>query len=164
MLVGGIAAALLGLVGVAAADLPAPELTGQTWINSAPLPPEALRGRVVLVEFWTFGCYNCRNVEPYVKRWHEAYAAQGLTVIGIHSPEFDHERDRSAVEAYARTHELSYPILLDNDFVNWRRFNNRAWPALYLIDKRGRIRYQKIGEGAYDRTEATIRQLLDEPS
>lgn len=162
--VGGIAAILVCVPAVSAKEAPrvAPALAGETWINTAPLHPADLRGQVVLIEFWTFGCVNCRNVEPYIKTWHAAYAAKGLTVIGIHSPEFDYERGREAVAAYARTHALQHPILIDDDFVNWRRFDNRAWPAMYLIDKRGRIRYVKVGEGDYERTERAIQTLLAE--
>ena len=159
----GLLAGLVWLPVASVAEAPlAPELTGEAWINTEPLQAADLQGRVVLVEFWTFGCVNCRNVEPYVKQWHETYAPKGLIVIGIHSPEFAYERGREAVEAYARKHRLDYPILIDDDFVNWRRFANRAWPAVYLIDKQGRVRYSTFGEGHYDRTEAVIRQLLAE--
>ncbi len=142
---------------------PAPEFTTQTWVNSEPLRLRNLRGKAVLVEFWTFGCGNCRNVEPYVKRWHQQYANQGLVVIGVHAPEFDHERDPDNVKQYVRQQDIRYAVTIDNDFDMWRRYDNHAWPAIYLIDKRGVIRYVKIGEGDYDHTEQRIQALLAEP-
>lgn len=141
---------------------PAPDIVAETWINSPPQTLANLRGKVVLVEFWTFGCYNCWNVEPYVKAWHEKYADQGLVVVGVHTPEFPHERDAKNVEAYCRKKGISYPIALDNDFSVWNRFANRAWPAMYLIDKRGNLRHVKVGEGGYAETEGRIRALLAE--
>ena len=115
-----------------------------------------------MVEFWTFGCYNCRNVEPYIKKWHERYHDKGLTIIGVHSPEFDRERDLDNVRRYVKEHQIKYSVAIDNDFVIWNRFNNRYWPALYLIDKQGNIRYTHIGEGGYTKTEQWINRLLSE--
>ncbi len=143
---------------------PAPELTGDRWLNSEPLRMEELRGRVALVEFWTFGCFNCRNVEPHVKSWHARYAEQGLVVIGVHCPEFARERELANLRSYLRAHAITYPVLVDNDFRTWRAYGNRYWPAFYLIDKRGRIRHTRFGEGGYDETDAKIRQLLAEPA
>jgi len=140
----------------------APELRGERWLNSAPLRMQALRGKVVLVEFWTFACWNCQNVEPYVKAWHAKYAAQGLTVIGVHTPELARERVLANVRAYVKERAIAYPVLIDNGFATWRAYGNRYWPALYLVDKRGRIRHVAIGEGRYDETEARIRALLAE--
>ena len=140
----------------------APPLRGEPWLNSEPLPMASLRGKVVLVEFWTFACSNCQNVEPHVKAWHAKYQAAGLTVIGVHCPEFDRERQLANLRGYLREHDITYPVLVDNDFRTWRAYGNRYWPAMYLIDKRGRIRHVAIGEGGYDATEAKIRALLAE--
>ncbi|HKI61755.1 MAG TPA: redoxin domain-containing protein [Mariprofundaceae bacterium] len=142
----------------------APTIHSETWINSAPLTAGDVKGRVLLVEFWTFGCYNCRNVEPHIKQWHRDYADKGLTVIGVHAPEFGFERDAANLRAYIAKHGITYPVAVDNDFANWYAWHNRAWPTLYLVDRQGNIRYQRIGEGGYRVTEATIRRLLDEPS
>ncbi len=168
----GVLAALLGLhlgllalapQGVQAlTGMRAPDITSPAWINSSPQTSSSLRGKVILVEFWTFGCYNCRNVEPQVKRWHETYATRGLTVIGVHSPEFAFEKDVEAVRRYVTEHEIQYPVAIDNDFTNWKRFKNRYWPTMYLIDKQGVIRYVRIGEGGYAKTERVIQTLLAE--
>jgi thiol-disulfide isomerase/thioredoxin len=133
--------------------MPAPEISGQSWLNSGALGLAELKGKVVLVEFWTFGCYNCRNVEPYIKAWHEKYADKGLVVIGVHAPEFSYERVIANVQRYVRENSIQYPIAIDNDFNTWKRYNNRYWPAMYLIDKRGIIRYLRVGEGGYQQTE-----------
>lgn len=141
---------------------PAPEILNQIWLNSKPLQLSDLRGKVVMVEFWTFGCWNCRNIEPYVKSWHNKYASQGLVVIAIHSPEFQYEHDVNRVTEYIRDNKLPYAVPIDNEFTTWRKYENRYWPTLYLIDKQGNIQYIKIGEGAYDRTEQEIQRLLAE--
>jgi len=141
---------------------PAPEITGQVWLNSVPLQLADLKDKVVLVEFWTFGCYNCRNVEPHVKEWYDRYAEQGLVVIGVHTPESSYERSAPALEAYLHTQQIRYPVVTDNDFTTWDRYGNRAWPAVYIIDKHGLIRYTHIGEGRYDQTEQQIQALLAE--
>lgn len=140
--------------------MPAPEITSTVWLNSEPQRMADLRGRVVLVEFWTLGCYNCRNVEPYVKAWHQKYLNQGLTVIGVHSPEFKYERDVENVKRHIREHDIRYAVPVDNDFSTWDRYHNHYWPAMYLIDKRGIIRYMRFGEGGYEETERQIRNLL----
>lgn len=142
--------------------IPAPEITNDTWLNAKPQQLTDLRGQVVLVEFWTFGCYNCRNIEPYVKEWHDKYAKQGLTVIAIHSPEFSYERSTDKVQEYIKEHQLPYAVPIDNDFITWRQYKNRYWPTLYLIDKHGLIQYVKIGEGDYAETDRQIRRLLAE--
>ena len=142
---------------------PAPEITGQVWLNATPKRIADLKDKVVLVEFWTFGCYNCRNVEPYVKQWHNKYAEQGLVVIGVHTPESSYERSVSALEEYLHKQQIRYPVVTDNDFATWERYGNRAWPAVYLIDKQGLIRYTHIGEGSYAQTEQQIQTLLAEP-
>ena len=144
--------------------MPAPEISGQSWLNSEPLRLAELKDKVVLVEFWTFGCYNCRNVEPYLKEWHQKYADKGLVVIGVHAPEFNYERVLANVQRYVREHAISYPVAVDNDFATWKRYGNRYWPAMYLIDKRGVIRYLRIGEGGYQETEQQIRALLQASS
>jgi len=131
----------------AAVGMKAPDFASSVWINSEPQSVADLRGKVVLVEFWTFGCYNCRNVEPYVKEWHEKYAGQGLVVIGVHSPEFKYEHKVENVKRYVEEHHITYAVPIDNDFSNWNRYGNRYWPALYLIDKQGVIRYVRVGEG-----------------
>ena len=141
---------------------PAPELAGDRWLNGPPLHVADLRGKVVLVEFWAFACENCQNVEPYVKAWHSSYAAQGLVVIGVHCPELDRERDLTNLKIYLRKHEISYPVLVDNGLHSWRRYANHYWPTRYLIDKQGRIRHERIGEGGYEETEAKIRELIAE--
>jgi thiol-disulfide isomerase/thioredoxin len=142
---------------------PAPEIANGAWINSEALSLAKLRGKAVLVEFWTFGCYNCQNVEPYVKGWHGKFKDQGLVIIGVHSPEFGYERVLKNVRNYVREHGILYPVAIDNDFKTWNRYQNRYWPAMYLIDKKGVLRYRRIGEGGYDETEKQIRDLLAEP-
>lgn len=158
---------LLGLfftwvVANAGVGMKAPEIANVTWLNSAPLRMADLRGKVVMVEFWTFGCYNCRNVEPYVKQWHQQYVDQGFVVIGVHSPEFSHERELENVKRYVKEHDIRFAVPIDNDFSTWNRYGNHYWPAIYLIDKRGIIRYVKIGEGGYQETERQIQALLVE--
>jgi len=142
--------------------IPAPEIAAKTWLNSEPKTIGELKGKVVLVEFWTFGCYNCQNVEPYIKQWHQKYAGQGLVIVGVHSPEFGYERVLSNVQRYIRDHGIQYPVAIDNDFAIWNRYQNRYWPAMYLIDKRGVIRYQRFGEGGYAQTEQQIQALIAE--
>lgn len=139
-----------------------PTIESPQWLNSAPLAAEDLEGKVVLVEFWTYGCWNCRNVEPYVQSWHRLYRDQGLVVIGVHTPEFEHEARLDNVAAYVRKSGVSNPVAIDNGFVNWNRYENRFWPALYLRDRKGTLRYVHYGEGRYRETEATIRKLLAE--
>jgi thiol-disulfide isomerase/thioredoxin len=143
---------------------PAPAISSSTWLNSNALTLAELKGKVVLLEFWTFGCWNCRNVEPFIKAWHHKYAGQGLVVIAVHAPEFSHERVLANVQRYLREHTIMYPVVIDNDFITWNRYNNRYWPALYLIDKRGIIRYLRVGEGGYGQTEQKIIELLAESS
>ena len=140
-----------------------PELSGATtWINSSPLTSEALRGKVVLIDFWTFACINCQRALPYVRAWAEKYKDQGLVVIGVHAPEFAFERKVDNVKRAASDLGLQFPIAIDNDFAIWRSFNNQYWPANYFIDAQGRIRFHHFGEGEYERSEQVIRQLLDE--
>ena len=146
-------------------DLPVegrlPSFDGATgWLNSEPLTPEGLRGRVVLVDFWTYTCVNWLRTLPYIRAWVEKYADQGLTVIGVHTPEFGFEHDVDNVSAQARDLRVEYPIALDNDYGVWTAFANHFWPAVYLADAEGRIRYHHFGEGEYAMTEMVIQQLL----
>ncbi len=157
-------AGIVSSAAYAGVGMPAPEISGHSWLNSEPLVLAELKGKVVLLEFWTFGCYNCRNVEPYIKTWYQKYGDKGLVVIGVHAPEFSYERVLKNVQSYVREHAIQYPIAIDNDFNTWNRYNNRYWPAMYLIDKRGVIRYLRVGEGGYQQTEQQIRALLEETS
>ncbi|MBB3102780.1 cytochrome c biogenesis protein DipZ [Azomonas macrocytogenes] len=142
---------------------PAPALDGAVqWLNSAPLSLPALRGKVVLVDFWTYSCINCLRTLPYVKAWAEKYREQGLVVIGVHAPEFAFERDADNVTLAMRKLGITYPVAIDNNYAIWRAFNNRYWPAHYFIDAQGRIRYHHFGEGEYDESERVIQQLLRE--
>ena len=131
------------------------------WINSRPLTMEQLRGRVVLIDFWTYTCVNCIRTMPYLKDWHAKYAAHGLVIVGVHSPEFEFEKLTENVADNARDLGLEYAIAQDNDFETWRAYRNRFWPAKYLVDQEGIIRYNHFGEGAYDETEKQIRRLLE---
>jgi thiol-disulfide isomerase/thioredoxin len=141
----------------------APELTGLTgWVNGEPTTLAALRGRVVLVDFWTFSCINCLRTLPHVQAWHETYRDCGLTVLGVHTPEFSFERDEAAVRRAAARHGLTYPIALDNDYAAWKAYGNRYWPAHYFIDAEGNLRAHHFGEGGYEESEKTLRTLLTE--
>jgi thiol-disulfide isomerase/thioredoxin len=139
----------------------APEI-GRAWINSAPLSTRGLRGRVILVDFWDYTCVNCIRTLPYVREWHRRYHDQGLTVIGVHSPEFSFARTSELVEKAIREQGLEYPIVLDNEFQIWQSFANRVWPTKYLIDKDGYVRFYQLGEGSYGETEEAIQKLLRE--
>ena len=140
-----------------------PSLRNATaWLNSDPLTAADLRGKVVLVEFWTYSCINWRRQLPYVRAWAEKYKDQGLVVIGIHAPEFSFEKNIDNVRWAAKDMRIDYPIALDNDHAVWRDFNNEYWPALYFIDAQGRIRHHQFGEGEYDQSESVIQQLLSE--
>lgn len=141
----------------------APELTNEVWLNSdRPLRLADLHGKVVLVDFWTFGCINCQRVIPALRAWHETYGPQGLVVIGNHYPEFGYEAELDNLRAAIVDLEVPYPVAQDNKGETWRAYNTRFWPTLVLIDKRGRIRSRHIGEGAYPETEAAIQALLAE--
>lgn len=143
------------------ATVPLPEFQGiSQWLNSDPLTVADLKGSVVLIQFWTFACINCQRTLPYITEWHGKYAAQGLKVIGIHAPEFAFEREVGNIEAALAEHKITYPVPLDDDFTTWRAYNNRFWPHLFLADREGIIQYDHVGEGAYDQTEQTIRQML----
>lgn len=142
----------------------APEMAGLThWVNSKAISSmENLRGKVVLVDFWTYSCINCIRTLPYIKAWHERYAKEGLVVLGIHAPEFQFERSLSNVKKAVKKFGITYPVALDNGFKLWRAYRNRYWPALYLIDKEGFVRYTHFGEGRYKETEENIVQLLQD--
>ncbi|WP_158822867.1 cytochrome c biogenesis protein DipZ [Granulicella sp. S156] len=140
-----------------------PDLSGATaWINSPPLTPASLRGKVVLVDFWTYSCINCLRTLPYIKAWNEKYKDSGLVVIGVHTPEFPFEKDESNVRKAVHDLGITYPVAMDNDYRIWRNFNNEYWPAHYFIDATGHIRYHHFGEGNYDESEKWIRSLLEE--
>src|SRR6266481_2704514 len=141
----------------------APSLTGAThWLNSAPLSMEGLRGKVVLVDFWTYSCINCLRTLPYVKAWAEKYRDQGLVVIGVHTPEFSFEKEQKNVEQAIRELGVTYPVAMDNQYTIWNAYKNEYWPAHYLIDANGQIRQQSFGEGEYQETERAIQALLKE--
>ncbi len=123
---------------------------------------ENLGEKVVLLEFWTYTCVNCQNVQPYLNEWHEEYEDDGLLIIGVHRPEFEFEKDSASVERAVREAGIEYPVVLDNNSTTWDAYNNRYWPARYLIDADGFIRYQHFGEGAYEENEEEIQQLLSE--
>jgi thiol-disulfide isomerase/thioredoxin len=139
-----------------------PEFQGiSEWLNSAsPITTKDLLGKVVLVQIWTLGCINCQRTLPYVTSWHKKYAAKGLQTIGIHTPEFAFERDSKNIRRAMNKYGITYPVGVDNNFQTWKAYKNEYWPHLFLADKQGIIRYDHIGEGAYDETEAKIRQLL----
>ena len=140
-----------------------PDLGGATaWLNSGPLTPAGLRGRVVVVQFCTYSCVNWLRTLPYIRAWAQKYRDRGLMVVGAHSPEFPFEHDVEKVRPALEAMGVDYPIAMDNDFAVWRAFDNNAWPALYFIDAEGRIRHHHLGEEDYERSERVIRQLLAE--
>lgn len=142
---------------------PNPNFEGATqWLNSEPLTLAQLKGKVVLVDFWTYSCINCIRTLPYLTAWHEKYKDAGLVIIGVHSPEFEFEKSRANVEKAMSDFKIQYPVVQDNDFLIWKSYSNRYWPAKYLIDANGQIRYTHFGEGEYDVTEKMIQDLLKE--
>jgi len=158
-------AAMMSTAGAPGQPLPVegtlPSLAGATdWLNSPPLDAPALRGKVVLVDFWTYSCINCLRAMPYVREWAERYRDHGLVVIGVHAPEFAFERNLANVQRAVKDLKVTYPVAIDNDFAIWRGFNNKYWPAHYFIDAQGRIRAHHFGEGNYAQSEQIIRQLL----
>ena len=132
------------------------------WINSAPLTASALRGKVVLVDFWTYTCINWRRTLPYIRAWQDKYRDQGLVVIGVHTPEFEFEKNADNVRWAVKDMRIDYPVAIDSDYVVWRAFANEYWPALYFIDSTGRVRYHEFGEGSYPQSEMVIQRLLAE--
>ena len=140
-----------------------PSLGGATaWLNAPPLSAADLRGHVVLVDFWTYTCINWLRTLPYVRAWAEKYREHGVVTIGVHSPEFSFEHDLENVRRAARDMRVDYPIAIDNDFAIWRAFTNHYWPALYLVDAQGHLRYHHFGEGAYELSEMLLQHLLAE--
>ncbi|GAC1327944.1 MAG: hypothetical protein NVSMB17_02710 [Candidatus Dormibacteria bacterium] len=141
----------------------APEFTGITdWENGKPLTMASLRGKVVLIDFWTYSCINCQRTFPYLREWHRTYASQGLVIVGVHSPEFEFEKDVGNVRAAIKHYGVEWPVAVDPAMATWNAWNNQYWPAEYLVDKKGNVVHSHFGEGEYDRTEALIRDLLKE--
>ena len=138
----------------------APEIADGKWINSCPLKLYDLRGKVVLVEFWAFGCYNCRNTIPHLETLYEKYHGEKFELIGVHSPEFEREKEFSSLVEQTRNLGITYPVVTDNDLKTWKAYNQEYWPVVYVIDKRGIVRYVHIGEGEYPVTERWIQDLL----
>ena len=146
---------------MAAAPASAPELAGiDQWLNSPPLTLQQLRGKVVLVDFWTYSCINCLNVLPHVKAWHQKYKDQGLVVIGVHTPEYPFERSTDNVRTAIKRLGIAYPVAQDNRYATWTAYNNQYWPAFYLVDRKGKIVYSHFGEGQYAQSEAAIQAAL----
>lgn len=141
----------------------APEFQSiEKWLNSEPLKLQELRGKVVLVDFWTYSCINCLNHLPYVKEWNEKYKDKGLVVVGVHTPEFAYEKSTKNVREAIERLQIKHAVAQDNSYGTWKAFNNQYWPAVYLIDKRGKIVYSHFGEGSYGTTEKKIQTLLAE--
>ncbi len=157
---------LTALPGGAADAVKAPDfIGGGPWFNTEkPLTLADLRGKVVAVDVWTASCINCRNTFPYLRQWDAKYRAKGLVIVGVHSPEFAYEHSPQYVKDSLAQFGLKYPVVMDNEYKIWNAYNNHYWPALYLIVKKGYIRYTHIGEGAYDEIDRTIAQLLAEPN
>jgi thiol-disulfide isomerase/thioredoxin len=149
----------------AASQQAAPDFTGiSNWFNSKPLNIADLRGKVVLVDFWTYGCVNCVNTLPHVTELYAKYKDKGLVVVGVHTPEFPFERSASNVQAALKRHGITYPVAQDNDSRTWDAYSNRYWPAQYLIDQNGKIVFQHEGEGRYDEIDRTVAKLLNASS
>ncbi|WP_414719346.1 thioredoxin family protein [Trinickia sp.] len=149
------------LAHAAAGQRMAPEFTGiDHWLNSPALTLQALRGKVVLIDFWTYGCINCFHTLPYVKDWDQRYRSKGLTVIGVHTPEFPNERVTENVQDAIQRYGIRFPVAQDNAYATWNAYGNRYWPAFYLIDKQGHVVYTHVGEGGYRETQAWIEKLL----
>jgi cytochrome c biogenesis protein CcdA/thiol-disulfide isomerase/thioredoxin len=167
MMNGGPAMMINGKSAAGDADLAVegalPPLAGATeWLNSPPLTADGLKGKIVLVDFWTYSCINCLRAIPYVRAWADKYKDQGLVVIGVHAPEFAFEKNVKNVRSAVADLKIDYPVAIDNDYAIWRAFNNQYWPAHYFIDAQGRIRHHHFGEGDYDESERVIQQLLAE--
>src|SRR5271163_1754462 len=140
-----------------------PLLHGATgWVNSSPLTESAVRGKVVLVDFWTYTCINWRRTLPYLRAWAEKYKDHGLVAVGAHTPEFGFEKNVDNIRWAAKDMKIEYPVAIDSDYAIWRAFNNEYWPALYFVDAQGRIRHHQFGEGEYQESELVIQQLLAE--
>ncbi|WP_426340702.1 thioredoxin family protein [Pseudoduganella sp. S-14] len=147
--------------GAATAPFEAPEFSGITqWLNSEPLTMKQLHGKVILVDFWTYDCINCINTLSHVVQWHDKYKDKGLVVIGVHTPEYAFERKTENVRTALKRFDIRYPVAQDNRYATWNAYNNRYWPAFYLVNKKGQVVYTHFGEGQYEQTEARIQQLL----
>jgi thiol-disulfide isomerase/thioredoxin len=144
-----------------AAQKTLPEFQGIShWFNSQPLTVAQLKGKVVLVQFWTFSCINCQRTLPHIVKWHQTYAAKGLQVIGVHTPEFAYERELKNIQQSLQRYKITYPVPVDNGFKTWQAYDNHYWPHLFLADRQGVLRYDHIGEEAYDTTEQMIQKFL----
>jgi thiol-disulfide isomerase/thioredoxin len=172
-LVGAIGANLSSVVArepttsftVAAAQSTAPNFIGiNNWFNSAPLSMAGLRGKVVLVDFWTYGCVNCVNTLPHVTQLYAKYRDRGLVVVGVHTPEFPFERSASNVQAALKRHGITYPVAQDNDSQTWNAYGNQYWPSQYIVDQSGKIVFHHDGEGQYEQIDRTIARLLNADS
>ncbi len=149
----------------AASKATAPDFTGiNNWFNSKPLSLADLRGKVVLVDFWTYGCVNCVNTLPHVTELYAKYRDKGLVVVGVHTPEFPFERSASNVQAALKRHGITYPVAQDNESKTWNAYSNQYWPAQYIIDQSGKIVFQHAGEGRYDEIDRTVAKLLNASS
>src|ERR1700748_2546172 len=135
---------------------------GTGWINSTPLTAKQLKGKVVLIDFWDYSCINCIRAIPYVRAWADKYKDAGLVVIGVHTPEFDVEKQQANVEKAIKKFNITYPVVLDNNLAIWNAFSNQYWPAHYFIDAKGKVRFEHFGEGEYDQSERWIQELLKE--
>jgi thiol-disulfide isomerase/thioredoxin len=146
---------------LAQAGRSAPNFVGVTqWFNSDPLSIEGLRGKVVMVNFWTYGCYNCVNALPHVRKLYEKYKDSGFVVVGVHTPEFPREKSAANVQSAIKRHGITYPVAQDNDYATWKNYGNRYWPAQYIIDRSGRIVFTHAGEGEYDTMDRTVQKLV----
>ena len=140
----------------------APDFIGiDNWLNSVPLNSADLRGKVVLVDFWTYGCYNCVNTLPHVTRLYDTYRDKGLVVVCIHTPEFPFEKSLGNLQAALKRHGIHYPVAQDNEYATWNAYRNQYWPAQYIVDQGGKIVFEHAGEGKYDEIERIVRKLLD---
>jgi len=147
---------------LADAQRAAPNFVGiNSWLNSGPLSIADLRGKVVLVDFWTYGCINCTRTLPHVTRLYDTYQDRGLVVVGVHTPEFPFEKVTSNVQTAIKRHGIKYPVAQDNDYATWKAYHNQYWPAQYIIDRNGTIVFEHAGEGQYDEIERTIQKLLN---
>ena len=140
----------------------APNFVGiDNWLNSGPLTIAALRGKVVLVQFWTYGCYNCVNTLSHVIRLYDTYKDKGFLVVGVHTPEFPFEKSTGNVQAALKRYGIRYPVAQDNEYATWNAYRNQYWPAQYIVDRSGRIVFEHAGEGQYDEIERVVKKLLD---
>jgi len=140
----------------------APNFVGiDNWLNSAPLNITDLRGKVVLIDFWTYGCYNCVNTLPHVTRLYDTYKDKGFVVVGVHTPEFPFEKSIGNLQAALKRYGIRYPVAQDNEYATWNAYRNQYWPAQYILDQTGKIVFEHAGEGQYDEMERVVRKLLD---